>query len=63
MKYNVDYHKQISKSVDSQSLLQWRNQYLNGMTAQAWCKRAQQLNQDWSNPKVIRNFGFKNNSD
>lgn len=58
MKYNVDYHNQDAKTLDSQSLSQWRKDYLNGMTAQEWCEYYQQLNQ-----KVIRSFASENNND
>lgn len=63
MQYNVDYHKQNDKSVDSQSLSQWRNRYLDGLTAQEWCERSAQLTARYSNPKVIRKKPFMNNND
>ena len=63
MKYNVDYHNQYDKTVDTQSLSQWHKQYLNGMSAQEWCEYGLQLNQDWSNQKVIRKNGFEDNND
>lgn len=63
MKYNVDYHNLNTKTVDTQSLSRWHKQYLNGMSAQAWCEYGAQLNEEWSNPKVIRRNAFKNNHD
>lgn len=62
MKYNNGYRKLTDKSVDTQAL-QWRRDYLNGLSAQQWCEYAAQLNEDGPNPKVIRNFNNQNNND
>ena len=48
---------------DESSVSQWHRDYLNGMSAQEWCEYGLKLNAGWSNQKVIRKNGFKNNSD
>lgn len=41
MKYNLTNHKQMIKCVDSQG--EWRERYLNGLSAEAWCEHGLRL--------------------